>query len=58
MLRGHVDNARVEEFRRRILEEVAASPLPGLIFTYVWAFDVPADAVAKIAFVSSWRSSR
>ena len=34
----------VGEFRRMILEEVAASDLPGLIFTYVWAFDVPADA--------------
>lgn len=34
----------VGEFRRRILEEVAASDLPGLIFTYVWAFDDPRDA--------------
>ena len=33
----------VEEFRTRIFEEVAASDLPGLIFTYVWAFDIPAD---------------
>lgn len=32
-----------EEFRTRIFEEAAASDLPGLIFTYVWAFDVPAD---------------
>jgi AAA domain len=29
----------VGEFRRRIMEEVAASDLPGLVFTYVWAFD-------------------
>ena len=29
----------VSEFRRRTMEEVAASELPGLIFTYVWAFD-------------------
>jgi hypothetical protein len=29
----------VHEFRRRICEEVAASGPPGLIFTYVWAFD-------------------
>lgn len=29
----------VGEFRRRIMEEVAESSLPGLIFTYVWAFD-------------------
>lgn len=34
----------VREFRRRIFEEVAQSDLPGLIFTYVWAFDQPADA--------------
>jgi len=33
----------VDEFRRRIFEEVAASDLPGLIFTYVWALDHPAD---------------
>jgi hypothetical protein len=33
----------VGEFRRRILEEVAASELPGLIFTYVWALDQPGD---------------
>src|SRR5215217_4148284 len=33
----------VDEFRRRIFEEVAASDLPGLIFTYVWALDSPAD---------------
>lgn len=34
----------VRDFRRRIFEEVAQSDLPGLIFTYVWAFDQPADA--------------
>jgi hypothetical protein len=33
----------VREFRRRIFEEVAASDLPGLVFTYVWALDDPAD---------------
>lgn len=33
----------VGEFRRRLLEEVAASDLPGLIFTYVWALDDPGD---------------
>ncbi len=31
------------EFRTRIFEEVAASDLPGLIFTYVWALDHPGD---------------
>ena len=29
--------------RRQIVEEVAASDLPGLVFTYVWAFDLPED---------------
>lgn len=33
----------VNGFRRRIFEEVAASDLPGLIFTYVWALDDPGD---------------
>ncbi len=30
-------------FRREIFEAVAKSDLPGLIFTFVWAFDQPAD---------------
>ncbi|WP_181138997.1 AAA family ATPase [Streptomyces sp. Ru72] len=33
----------VGEFRRNLIEEVAASDLPGLIFTFVWAFDDPDD---------------
>lgn len=33
----------VDEFRRRIFEEVAASDLTGLIFTYVWALEVDSD---------------
>ena len=33
----------VGEFRRRIFEEVASSDLPGIIFTYVWAFDLASD---------------
>ncbi|XVV14382.1 AAA family ATPase [Actinoplanes sp. CA-131856] len=36
----------VDGFRMAVLEEVAASDLPGLIFTYVWAFDSPGDAEA------------
>jgi hypothetical protein len=40
----------VGEFRRRVFEEVAASDLPGLIFTYVCAFDHPAD----VAAVEEW----
>ena len=33
----------VSMFRKRVFEEVAASELPGLIFTYVWALDDPRD---------------
>ena len=45
----------VGEFRRRILEEVAASDLPGLIFTYVWAFDDPRDAAAVEGYAAPFR---
>jgi len=31
------------EIRRLVVEEVAASDLPGLIFTFVWAFDTPEE---------------
>ena len=31
------------EIRRLVIEEVAASDLPGLIFTFVWAFDMPEE---------------
>src|SRR5690606_29495901 len=50
----------VGEFRRRIFEEVAASDLPGLIFTYAWAFDQPSDEeeVAGWAEIFSSRGSR
>jgi hypothetical protein len=33
----------VSEFRRQIFEEVAASELPGLIFTFVWALNLESD---------------
>jgi hypothetical protein len=33
----------VSEFRTRVFEEVAASELPGLIFTYTWALDLESD---------------
>jgi hypothetical protein len=33
----------VADFRRRVFEEVAASDLPGLIFTYVWALDLESE---------------
>ena len=35
--------ALVAHFRQKIFEAVAASDLPGLIFTYVWAFDLPSE---------------
>ena len=46
----------VGEFRRRILEEVAASDLAGLIFTYVWAFDDPRDAAAVESYAAPFRA--
>lgn len=33
----------VSEFRKRVFEEVAASDLPGLIFTFVWAIEHESD---------------
>ncbi|MGC4944176.1 AAA family ATPase [Kribbella sp. DT2] len=38
----------VAEFRRRVIEEAAASDLPGLVFTFVWDLD-DADETAVIA---------
>lgn len=50
----------VREFRRRIMEEVAASDLPGLVFTYVWAFDPPSDGttVAELSAIFTSRGGR
>ena len=31
------------EFRRRIMEEVSTSDLPGLIFTFVWGFNLESE---------------
>ena len=36
----------VGDIRRGVFEEVAASDLPGLIFTYVWALNDPTDRAA------------
>jgi hypothetical protein len=44
------------EFRRRIFDEVAASALPGLIFTYVWAFDQPTDTAAVESYTAPFRA--
>ncbi|HVE90717.1 MAG TPA: AAA family ATPase, partial [Actinomycetota bacterium] len=44
---GHPSFGRlVEGFRRAVFEEVAQSDLPGLIFTFVWAFNLPSEADA------------
>jgi hypothetical protein len=50
----------VREYRQRLFEEVADSDLPGLIFTYVWAFDHPSDeaAVAELAAIFTSRGAR
>ena len=45
----------VTDFRRQIVEEVAASTLPGLLFTYVWAFDHPEDAVTIEGYAKPFR---
>jgi len=46
----------VGEFRRRIFEEVAASELPGLVFTYVWAFSDPADTAVVEGLAEIFRA--
>ena len=46
----------VGEFRRRIFEEVASSDLPGIIFTYVWAFDLASDDATVEEYSEIFRS--
>jgi len=46
----------VGEFRRRILEEVASSDLPGIIFTYVWAFNLASDEAVVEEYSEIFRS--
>jgi hypothetical protein len=50
----------VTEFRRRVLEELVGSDVPGVIFTYVWAFDDPSDDanVERFATIFSSRGGR
>jgi hypothetical protein len=43
------------EFRTRILQEAAASDLPGLVFSVVWYFDDPADAEAVDRYATPFR---
>ncbi len=44
-----------ETIRHQIVTEVAASELPGLVFTYVWAFDAPEDHEAVAAYAQPFR---
>jgi hypothetical protein len=46
----------VGEFRRRTFEEVAGSSLPGLIYTFVWAFDDPSNAVTVEEYGAPFRT--
>lgn len=50
----------VGEFRRRLVEEIAASDLPGLIFTFVRAFNLESDtkAVEDLATVFRERGGK
>jgi hypothetical protein len=45
-------------FRQSVFEEVAKSDLPGLIFTWVWAFDLPSDAAAVERYAAPFRERR
>jgi hypothetical protein len=45
----------VEDFRRGVFEEVAKSNLPGLIFTFAWAFDMPEDSRAVAEYSAPFR---
>jgi hypothetical protein len=44
-----------DEIRRRVVEEVAASDLPGLVFTFAWAFDVPEDQAFVDGYAKPFR---
>jgi hypothetical protein len=45
----------VQEFRTRIVEEVARSTLPGLIFTYVWDLEHPGDKALVDGYAEIFR---
>jgi len=53
-------NRLVAEFRTRIFEEVAASDLPGLVFTFVWALDDPRDRafIDRVCAIFAARGAR
>ena len=46
----------VGEFRQRLLDEIAASELPGVVFTYCWAFNQPEEDDAVNRYVAPFRS--
>ena len=43
------------QIRRLVIEEVAASDLPGLVFTYVWAFNLPEDQAVVEEYAKPFR---
>jgi hypothetical protein len=45
----------VEDFRQRLMEEVAGSDLRGVIFTFVWAFDLPSELEALERYARPFR---
>jgi hypothetical protein len=45
----------VGAIRRRVFEEVAASDLPGLVFTYVWAFEDPREVPTVDGYAKFFR---
>lgn len=45
----------VGDFRRGVFEEVARSNLPGLIFTFVWAFDLSSEAATVEQYAEPFR---
>ncbi len=40
---GHYDSRIIRKFRELVFEEFSQSENEGLIFTFVWAFDMPSD---------------
>lgn len=46
----------VEAFRQQLLEEISQSELPGLVFTFVWAFGSPGEEEAVEAYTAPFRS--
>ena len=40
---GHYNHAVVNRFREAVFEEFAKTDNYGMIFTFIWAFDIPSD---------------